>query len=374
MKRHPEFPLDAGVYYLNHAAVSPWPRRSADAVKAFAEENMRLGSSNFMRWLETETALRKQLQWLINAPSPDDIALLKNTSEGLSIIAHGLQWKAGDNVVLPLQEFPSNRIVWQSLQKQGVEVRLVEIRADQQAELQLIERMDARTRLLSVSAVQYANGLRMDLQRLGENCRERGVLFCVDAIQQLGALPFDVQACHAHVVVADAHKWMLGPEGIALFYCTPDLREQLQLHQYGWHMVENLYDFDTLEWEPAHSARRFECGSNNMTGIHALQASMGLLQELGLEYISAQIIRHTLHMMEHINRNPRLELLSSMQPERLSGIVTFRHLEKTPDTLYRALSSKGVICAPRGGGVRFSPHFYNELAELDQVFGMLQGI
>lgn len=374
MKRHPEFPLDAGLYYLNHAAVSPWPRRSANAVKAFAEENMRNGSRNFMQWLETESRLRSQLQWLINAPSADDIALLKNTSEGLSVVAHGLEWRSGDNVVLPLQEFPSNRMVWQSLQALGVEVRLVDILADDQPEQRLIEQMDANTRLLSTSAVQYARGLRMDLVQLGGYCHGHNILFCVDAIQQLGALPFDVQECHAAVVVADAHKWMLGPEGIALFYCTADLREQLQLHQYGWHMAENLYDFDALEWQPASSARRFECGSNNMTGIHALQASMSLIQEAGIEHIAEKITQHSLYMIEQISNNPELELLSSSDARRISGIVTFRHLHREPLALHQALSAKGIVCAPRGGGIRFSPHYYNEPWELEQVFDILNGI
>lgn len=368
MTQHPEFQLDGGIYYFNHAAVSPWPIRTCEAVKAFAEENLRMGSKNYLQWMETEAELRKQLQWLINAPSAEDIALLKNTSEGLSVVAHGLQWNPGDNIVIPMQEFPSNRIVWQSLAVQDVEVRLVDISNTDHPEQALIEHIDHNTRLLACSAVQYASGLRMDLDLLGEHCTQHNILFCVDAIQQLGALPFDVQSCHADFVVADAHKWMLGPEGIALFYCSWKLREQLELHQYGWHMVENLFDFDTLEWQPAHSARRFECGSANMLGIHALHASMSLFQELGMESISARIRQNSRHMIELIDSNDKLQLISPRDENRLSGIITFRHHDMDSNTLHKMLSEKGVICAPRGGGIRFSPHFHSDPDDITQVF------
>ena len=249
---HPEFPQSDDIIYLNHAAVGPWPLRTARAVQQFAEENLRQGARAYPQWLHTERALRAQLQRLVNAPSIDDIALLKNTSEALSVIAHGLSWRRGDNVVLCTQEFPSNRIVWESLREFGVECRIVPIDIKtEDPEAALLSAVDAHTRLLAVSSVQYASGLRMDLQQLGDFCHDHGVLFCVDAIQSLGALPFDVQAVHADFVVADGHKWLLGPEGLAVFYCRAELRPQLRLHQFGWHMVEHHDDFDRLDWTPA---------------------------------------------------------------------------------------------------------------------------
>ena len=213
------------------------------AVQQFAEENMRQGARHYTRWLETEVHLREQCRSLLNAPSADDIALLKNTSEALSVVAHGLAWRTGDNVVISDQEFPSNRIVWQSLQEDGVETRCVDLTRGASPEQALVACMDKHTRLLAVSSVQYASGLRLDLDRLGTLCRDRGVLFCVDAIQSLGALPLDVQACGADFVMADGHKWLLGPEGCAVFYVRSQVRERLRLRQYGWHMVEDHLDF-----------------------------------------------------------------------------------------------------------------------------------
>lgn len=219
---HPEFPQEPGLIYLNHAAVAPWPARTAEAVRRFAEENLRVGALHYPRWLETERSLRESLRALLNAASTDDIALLKNTSEALSVVAHGLDWRPGDVVITARQEFPSNRVVWESLREQGVEVRLADLAEADTPEEALIALADERTRLLSISSVQYGTGLRMNLARLGRFCREHGILFCVDAIQSLGGLRMDVQAIQADFVMADGHKWMLGPEGWR--YSTPPRR------------------------------------------------------------------------------------------------------------------------------------------------------
>jgi len=352
--------------YLNHAAVAPWPNRTRDAVCRFAQENFEHGARYYPRWLETEAETRQLLAKLINAPSPDDIALLKNTSEGLSFVAHGLDWSAGDNVVISDEEFPSNRVVWQSLSSLGVEIREVNL---QQAdpEQALLAATDERTRLLSISSVQYASGIRMKLETLGTYCQQHGMLFCVDAIQSLGALDFDVQACHADFVVADGHKWMLGPEGVALFYARASLRPKLKLHEYGWHMLAHPGDYQRKEWQPAETARRFECGSPNLLGVHALHASLGLLFEIGIAQVEAELIERSCYLMELIHDAPELHLVSLDSPDRISGIVNFTHASTPSENLYKKLMSDGVICAARGGGVRFSPHFYTPMSQLEQA-------
>ena len=228
MIEEPLFDLCQDIVYLNHAAVAPWPRAASEAVTAFAAENAHRGAASYPAWLEMEASLRERLRTLINAPASDDIALLKSTSEGLSFIAQGLPWEAGDNIVIPAAEFPSNRMVWQTLEALGVQLREIDIITAEDPEAALIAAMDERTRLLSCSSVQYAYGLRLDLARIGEACRDSDTLFCVDAIQSLGALRFDLEEIGADFVVADGHKWMTGPEGLALFYCKPDLRERLK--------------------------------------------------------------------------------------------------------------------------------------------------
>ncbi len=372
---HPEFPHNDSIIYLNHAAVGPWPLRTARAVQRFAEENLRQGAWAYPQWLETEHALRAQLQRLVNAPSVDDIALLKNTSEALSVIAFGLSWQRGDNVVLCTQEFPSNRIVWEALREYGVECRVVPVAArDDDPEAALMAVVDARTRLLSVSTVQYATGLRMDLQRLGDFCHERDVLFCIDAIQSLGALPFDAQAVHADFVVADGHKWLMGPEGLALFYCRSGLRPQLRLHQFGWHMVEHHGDFDRPDWAPADSARRFECGSPNMLGCHALHASLSLIEDTGIDSIAIKIINNSKLLIEIIEEYKSLEVLTPARSDRHAGIISFRSGRVDARRIYQALMTQGVICAQRAEGVRFSPHFYADAAQLEHAVALAAAV
>lgn len=351
-----EFSLLESIIYLNHAAVSPWPNRTVAEITRFAHENATQGSKYYPRWVEHETTLREQLQQLINADSVREIALLKNTSEALSVVAAGLPWQPGDSIVSAKGEFPSNRIVWQALKSKGVELRLADISGENPEEA-LLKLVDKNTRLLAVSSVQYTTGLQLDLLRIGEFCRANNILFCVDAIQSIGALPFDVQAIHADFVMADGHKWMLGPEGLALFYCREELLEALTLHQYGWHMTDTFTDFDNDNWKPVNTARRFECGSPNMLGIHALSASLSLLLEVGMEAVQARVLENTQLLFDYINNTETLVLLSDTREGRYSGIVTFRHHTVDNDTLFKWLTENEVQCAQRGGGIRFSPHF-----------------
>lgn len=366
------FNLDRDIAYLNHAAVSPWPVCTADAVKAFAEENARQGSKNYPAWVAVEGKVRQQLAGLSNAKSPDEIAMLKNTSEALSVVAWGLDWQAGDNVVITDQEFPSNRIVWESLKDLGVETRPAALDKAGTPEEAITGCIDDRTRLVSVSAVQYATGLRLDLERIGEHCKKKGVLFCVDAIQAIGALPFDVQACQADFVMADAHKWMMGPEGIALFYCNANSMDKLSLRQFGWHMVENPGDYDNPEWEVASTARRFECGSPNMTGIHALHASLQLIHDNGMETISTAVLDNSRYLFDRLAAvSDRYSIVTPQEQGRFAGIVSFRPRGEDLQSLYGRLTDNNVVCALRGGAIRFSPHFHTPREHLDRALALL---
>jgi selenocysteine lyase/cysteine desulfurase len=369
-----EFALDPAILYLNHAAVAPWPTRTRDAASAFAAENARVGSLHYKRWMQTEAELRQRLATLINAPAVDDIALLKSTSEGLSVVAHGLHWEPGDTIIISDEEFPSNRIVWESLRPLGVNVREVNLNAAASPEEALLDAVDDHTRLIAISSVQYGSGLRVDLETIGHACRERDILFCVDAIQSIGAVAFDVDRIQADFVVADGHKWMLGPEGLALFYCRAALRERLALHQYGWHMIEHMGDFGRREWEPASNARRFECGSPNMLGIHALSASVSLLLEIGMDEVERGVLANAETLFDLIERSHHLQCLTNRNTGRYAGIVVFSHDQYNAEPLYEALMDKGVMCAARGGGIRFSPHFYTSRETLERAVAIADNI
>lgn len=366
-----DFNLKDELIHLNHAAVAPWPIRTQIAVQAFAEENTQQGSIHYLQWIEREANLRALLKRLIKADSIDEIALLKSTSEALSVVAYGIDWNDGDTIITSAEEFPSNRLLWQSLKQFGVNIKLIEYKPDDDAEQLIIDACDQSTRLISISAVQYASGRRTDLKRIGEHCEKNNILFCVDAIQQLGALDFDVNEVKADFVAADGHKWMLGAEGLALFYCRQQHIEKLKLHQYGWHMVENMHDFDATEWTPAHSARRFECGSPNTLGIVALEQSLTLLETIGIENIEKAVIDNTKFLIDAFSKNTNIEILSSIDAEKLSGIVVIKHKNKDSLELFEYLKEHHVLCAPRGGGIRFSPHYYTPRHKLEELIALL---
>lgn len=353
-----EFPLDPELCYLNHAAVAPWPARTAQAVSAFAQQNMTQGARAYPEWLKTETELRQRLQAMINAPHWRDIALLKSTSEALSFVAQGLEWNPGDQIVITSDEFPSNRIVWEALTKHGVKVVEANLHGDDSPEEAILDATTPTTKLVSVSSVQYASGIRLNLEHLGRELNRRGILFCVDAIQSIGAHQFDAQRIGADFVMADGHKWMLGPEGLALFYVKPGLRNRLELLEYGWHMVQNRGNYDLKHWYPAEDATRFECGSPNMLGIHALNASLSLLLEVGMEQVEKQLQHNMSILIDALSSVEDIRFLSPRAPGSRAGILTFDIAGVSSNNLYQALMARGVICACRGGGVRFSPHFY----------------
>lgn len=366
-----EFPQAEGLIYLNHAGVAPWPARTRDAVVAFARENVTYGAGRYYLFSEKENRLRCQVRELINAPSADDIALLKNTSEALSVVATGIRWNRGDNVVTSAEEFPSNWIPWDAQKIHGVSLRQVDIRGAP-SEQALIDACDDRTRLLSISSVQFSSGIRLDLELLGKFCRTNNILFCVDAIQSIGAHDIDVQKIRADFVMADGHKWMLGPEGIALFYCHESVREQLNLYQYGWHMTTTPDDFDIRSWQPSKTARRFEPGSNNLLGVYALSASLSLVEDLGMAYIEPELEARVTYLVQRLAQHERVRLITPARPERRAGIVAFQVSGTEQQALQKRLLENGVICALRGGAIRFSPHYYNSMAQLDKSLDILQ--
>ena len=365
-----EFPQEEGLIYLNHAGVAPWPARARDAVAEFARENVMYGASRHHLFNEKENLLRRQVRELINAPSVDDIALLKNTSEALSVVAAGVRWERGDNVVTSAEEFPSNWIPWDAQQVHGVSLKQVDIR-ERPSEQALMEACDERTRLLSVSSVQFSSGIRLDLERLGEFCSSNNILFCVDAIQSIGAHDIDVQGIKADFVMADAHKWMLGPEGIALFYCNEAVRDGLNLHQHGWHMTTTPDDFDARSWQPSKTARRFEPGSNNLLGVYALSASLSLVEDLGMAYIERELEARVSYLLERLAEHERIRLTTPAPAKQRAGIVAFQVNAADHGKLHRQLLEKRVVCALRGGAIRFSPHYYTSINKLNKSLDIL---
>jgi selenocysteine lyase/cysteine desulfurase len=371
-----QFPVNDQCMYLNHAAVAPWPKCTSSAVQKFAEENCQTGAQNYLVWLKKEQALRIKLAMLVGSAKQDCIALVKNTSEALSFVAYGLKWQAGDIIIISDDEFPSNRIVWESLaQKFGVVVKQVHI-PRQNPEIEILTAIHSATekpKLISISAVQYASGIKLDLAKLGQACKDNQVLFCVDAIQAVGAMPFKCDEWHIDFAMADGHKWMLGPEGLGFLFVKENHIKSLNLYQYGWHMIEGAGDFSIKDWQLANNARRFECGSPNMLAGYALEASTDLLLEIGLDNIALAIEHNHSYLLAKLQKLGA-EILSPLNPIHRAGIVTFKFTGVDSAQLYQQLMANNVVCANRGGGVRFSPHFHTTQESMDKAINILANL
>lgn len=363
------FPVTQRWVYMNHAGVSPLSTRVRDAMGGLLDDVVWNGATNARTWDRAVQETRRLVAGLIGA-EPDEIAFVKNTTEGLSFVANGMDWREGDNAVTVSREFPANVYPWLALRGRGVETRFVEER-DHRVELDdIAEAMDERTRVVSMSSVEFASGFRNDLDAVGELCAERGVLFVVDGIQSLGALRMDVRCSGVRALSADAHKWLLGPEGCGFFYCSKEALEQLQVHEMGWMSVVNASDY--LHYDPTlkTDAGRFECGTRSIVGIYGLKAALELISEVGIGAIEARVLALTDVLCERLESRGYRVLSSRAEKER-SGIVVFTGDRRDPRALCRILREQKIITVPRGAGVRVSPHYYNTEDELEEVVAAL---
>ena len=333
------------------------------------DDVLRSGTAHWDRWVEAYSAARKSSSRLLNA-DPREIAFTKNTSEGISTFANGLDWEEGDEVVSVDAEFPGNYYPWQHLEQKGVKV-LLATETEGRISLEAIEKLiGPRTRVAAVSFVQYLSGYRLDLEKLGEICEKRRVLLFVDAIQGLGAFPLDVKRAKIAGLDADGHKWMLGPEGSALFYLRADLLEQIQPTMVGWLNFRGWGDFERRDPTYRDDARRFECGTPNTVGIYGLGAAVDLLLEVGVAPISEHILDVTGHLRQGLLKAGH-QLFGPLDRNESSGIVSFVPRKAKPDDVVRLLRGRQVEVAVRGGKVRVAPHFYNTHEEIDRLLELL---
>jgi len=368
--RTAEFPVTGRLLYLNHAGVSPIPASSASAGVRLLHQYRDEGALHLRKWVEVSDDVRGRFARLIGAAN-DEVAFIKNTSEGISFVASGFPWKEGDNLVTANVEFPSNVYPWMRLAAHNVEVRMVQARDGRVRKDDVIASCDGKTRVIALSSVEFANGFRNDLPGIGEYCQKQGIFFFVDAIQSLGVIPMDVKAYGIDALAADGHKWMLSPEGIGGFYISRDVMEMVEPVVLGWHSVRNRFDFEHYDFRLSPDARRFEPGSFNTVGLAAFGASLELILSIGVERIWERVRRLTEEAIESA-LGAGYEVVSPRHPEERSGIVTFRVPDADPHALWKALLGRNTVCSPRLGGIRLSPHFYNTSKEIARFFEIVK--
>lgn len=363
--RDEEFPVIERYAYLNHAAAGPLPRRAARRMAEIAEAVSTSGDRRWSQRMAEIERVRGLLAELLGAQEAREVAFVENTSAALSLVSEGLEWKPGDNVVGARLEYPANVYPWMHLANYGVEYRLAKEREGRIDPEELLSLIDGRTRVLALSWVQYASGFRSDLARLGAACRERDVLFVVDVIQGLGALPLDVEAAGVDVAAGSVHKWLLGPEGVGYLYVSDRVIERLRPLRSGARSPRVPFqtkDFD-LTWNEG--AKRFESGTMNVYGIATLGGSLEILREAGIEAVERRILALADRAARGLAEQG-FTVVSSRHPGETSGIVTATHPTHVLEELVRKLAARGVVVAARAGRLRVSPHFYNTEVEVDR--------
>ena len=364
-----QFPVTENYIYMNHAGVAPLSLRARNSMREFLNDATDDGAIHSEDWAATAEACRQSAAKLIHA-NINEIAFMKNTTQGILLAANGIDWHEGENVVTTAVEFPANVYPWWSLKERyGVETRMVAEREGRISIDELKAAIDSRTRALTISHVEFASGFRHDIQAIGEICREKGIWFVVDAIQSVGVIDVDVKVCCIDILAADGHKWLCAPEGAAIFYCAEERQDQLINTNLGWAGVVNPRDFLNYNLTPKPDATRFEEGSYNSIGLFGLRAAIDLLLEIGVPQIEKRVMDLTGRLIDGLQSKGYHVSTPTKESER-SGIVVFRSDRHAATELYLLLQRANVVSAERGG-LRLSPHYYNTTAEIEQILDIL---
>ena len=361
-----EFPVSRKHVFLNHAGVSPTSTRVVEAVHAFMDSTAKVGRPSFDDWEALATGCRERFARLVGCGA-DEVVFVRNTSHGLSLLAAGLDWRAGDRVAAAASvEYPSNVYPWMDLERRG-KAALDLIPADDAGTVTVeatARALRPGTRVLTVSSAQYATGAVTDLRGLGRLCRERGVLLCVDGIQTVGALPLDVKAAGVHFLSADSHKWMLGMMGIGAVFVDRSVVKRIHPPLLGWRSTTDNFNFDRVHFELPGDAGRFEEGSLAYPLIAGFSAALDLLEEAGVERIAAHMCGLVADLAARLER-----LGGEISPgaEHRRHILTFSHPDVAGEALEEGLAAAGVVVSLRRGRIRVSPHLYNTFAEMERV-------
>jgi selenocysteine lyase/cysteine desulfurase len=361
-----QFPVARRWAFFDHAAVAPLSGPAQRAVIEWAADMADNGDVHEPLWFRRTNEVRGLAGRLLGA-DPLDVAFVKNTSEGIGIVAEGFPWRPGDNVVTTAEEYPANLYPWMNLASRGVELRTVPSRGSRILLDDIRAAIDARTRVVSLSWVEFASGFRNDLDALGRLCRERGVFFFVDAIQGLGVLPLDVRQTPIDGLAADGHKWLLGPEGAGVFYLRREWVERLRPVGVGWNSVVGARDFSKIDFTLKPHAGRWESGTLNVAGIHALGASLELLLGLGIENVAGRVFDLTDHLCARAEA-AGWQVFSSREAGERSGIVSLLPPPGSdPRGLKKRCREAGIVINVRAGRLRVSPHCYNTHEEIDRL-------
>ncbi len=369
-KAREQFPyLKHGKIYFNHASTGPLCTPVLENIAKVLYEKSETNIDEYTELQSIINETKSDLASLINS-SPERIAFLDNTSNGINLLASGLKWNEGDRVLINDLEFPANVYPFLNLKKFGVEIDLVKSQDGIVAADDVIEMIKPTTKLVTISQVQFLTGYRVDLEKIGKVCRDKDIVFCVDAIQGLGAVRLDVVKDSIDFIAAGSQKWLLGLQGLSFIYVSEKLQEKIEPAYAGWLSVEDAWNFLDYNLKLKNTADRFQGGTLNSVGIYALNASLKFFKQFGFDETENSIIENSTFLIRKLEDIGINLVLSGCDKKNIAGIVSFQH--KNSQKIFEALSQKKIQCAVRSGYVRLSPHFYNTKDETDIVINELK--
>lgn len=363
--------IKEGKIYFNHASTGPFSTKVLSVLDKQIKEKTIGEIDGYENFVSTTAETKALLGSMINCP-PDNIAFTDNTTNSINILARGLTWKEGDEIILNDLEFPANVYPFLNLKEKGVNIKFVPSNNGIVETEKLIEAVTEKTKLISVSFVQFLTGYRIDLEKLGQFCEEKNILLCVDAIQGLGAIKLDVQKCKINFLACGTQKWLLGMMGLSFIYVDDNLLKNIKPAYAGWLSVENAWDLLNYNLTYRPNAERFQPGTLNAFGIYVLNTSLKIFRDAGLTEVENAVISNSTYFINRLVELGLEPILRDVQKNNIAGIVSFRH--QKANQIFKLLMDNDIHCAVREGMVRFAPHFYNTKDDIDIVINHLRDI
>ena len=367
-----------GIVYFNHASTAPINSLMKNRIDEFVRERSEDALDDYWAFKTVAEETKEMIGEMINCTG-DRIAFLDNTANGIIWLALGIDWKSGDRVIINDIEFPANVYPFLQLKEKGVEIDVLKSTKGIVTAQEIITAIKPETKLISVSFVQFLSGYRIELEKIGKVCREKGIIFSVDSIQGLGAVKLDVEKYNIDYLANGTQKWMLGLQGLAFIYVRKELQEKMKSAPIGWLAVKDAWDLLKFDPTPKETAERFQPGTLNNLGIYAFHSSMKLFKEFGFDEIEKQVLNNSKYFIDELAKIGYKSPLHSLPEKHLSGIVSFSQRDGFPRTengqkIIDHLKQKKIVCSLREGYIRFAPHFYNTKEDIDYVVDALKNV
>ena len=357
--------------YFNHAAIGPWCRLALDRINEYMIQRSGATIENYPYTVKWNVSAKEKLGKLLNAPA-DRLAWIDNVSNGINILAQGLDWKPGDRIILNDLEFPSNVYPFLNLRKKGVEIDFVKSKEGKLDIGDIEKTITPKTKIISISLVQFLSGYRADIDAIGELCRRHGIIYSVDAIQAAGVVQIDVNRSKIDFLTGGTHKWLMSSQGLSYLYLTEELQNRIDQKHVGWTSVKDAWNFLDYNLDLRDSADRFQAGTVNALGYSIFEAVSNLFLDFGMENVERRILDNTGYFIDKLDEIGLEPVLKNTDEKNRAGIVSFKH--ENTKSIFERLENEKIYCAVRMGMIRFSPHFYNTFDEIDRVVDVLKRV